>query len=120
MFMPMFMTLKVRKKLLTTRKKTLVPDLDTSMLEVLVRLWLSLVYGCQTCRKLNAHRLQYPSNNSLKCSQYKKNDAIQLKNFVILKLPPFFVTYTVKEKRRQFQTLENFQLSSVVLILTVL
>ena len=32
-----------------------------------------------------------------KCSQYK-NDAIQLKNFLILKLPTFPVTYTVKEK----------------------
>ena len=51
----------------------------------------------------------------LKCSQYK-NDAIQLKNFLILKLPPFSVTYSVKEKRRQFQTLEVFQLSIVVLL----
>ena len=55
----------------------------------------------------------------LKCSQYK-NDAIQLKNLLISKLPPFSVTYTVKEKRRQFQNKEVFPLSSVVLILTVL
>ena len=49
----------------------------------------------------------YPKSNTnddtLKCSQYK-NDAIQLKNLIILKLPPFTATYTVKEKRRQFQT----------------
>ena len=42
-------------------------------------------------------------SGKLKCSQYK-NDAIQLKNFLILKLPPFSVTYKAKEKRRQFQT----------------
>ena len=38
----------------------------------------------------------------LKCSQYK-NDAIQLKNFLILKLPPFSVTYTAKEKGGNFE-----------------
>ena len=38
---------------------------------------------------------------ALKYSQYK-NDAIQLKNFIILKLPPFAVTNTTKEKRQQF------------------
>ena len=41
-------------------------------------------------------------DSQLKCSQYK-SDAIQLKDFMILKLPPFSVTYTVKEKRRRFQ-----------------
>ena len=43
----------------------------------------------------------------LKCSQYK-NDAIQLKNFLILKLPPFSVTYTVKEKKAAISNLRIF------------
>ena len=37
----------------------------------------------------------------LKCSQYK-NDAIQFQNFLILKLPPFSVTYMMEGKKRQF------------------
>ena len=43
----------------------------------------------------------------LKCSQYK-NDAIQLKNFLILKLPPFSVTYTAKEKKTAISNLRSF------------
>ena len=46
--------------------------------------------------------LRMVNSIKLKRSQYK-NDAIQLKDFLILKLPPFSVTYTVKEKKRQFQ-----------------
>ena len=47
--------------------------------------------------------LRMVNSIKLKRSQYK-NDAIQLKDFLILKLPPFSVTYTEKEKERQFQT----------------
>ena len=58
-----------------------------------------LLISSQPCKRLASilHVL------FLKHSQYK-NDAIQFKNFLILKLPPFSVTYTAKEKRRQFQT----------------
>ena len=47
-------------------------------------------------------KLNAGNPNNLKCSQYR-NDAIQLKNFLILKLPPFSVTYTVKEKGGNFK-----------------
>ena len=49
----------------------------------------------------------------LKHSQYK-NDAIQLKNFLGLKLPPFFLHRAGDRKRRQFQDQEVFQLNCVV------
>ena len=41
------------------------------------------------------------------CSQYK-DEAIQLKNFLILNLPPFFVTYIVKEKKAAISNLKSF------------
>ena len=55
----------------------------------------------------------------LKHSQYK-NDAIQLRNFLGLKLPPFFLHRVSDEKRRQFQNQEFFQLNWAVPILTTL
>ena len=55
----------------------------------------------------------------VKHSQYK-NDATQLKNFLGLKLPPFFLHRVGDEKRRQFQSQEVFQLNCVVPILTAL
>ena len=58
-------------------------------------------------------------NLFLKHSQYK-NDATQLKNFLGLKLPPFFLHRVCDGKRRQFQNQEVFQLNCVVLILNAL
>ena len=55
----------------------------------------------------------------LKNSQYK-NDATQLKNFLGLKLLPFFLRHVGDGKRRQFQNQEFFQLNCVVLILIAL
>ena len=55
----------------------------------------------------------------LKHSQYK-NDATQLKNFLGLKLPPFFLHRVCDGKRRQFQNQKVFQLNRVFLILTAL
>ena len=46
-------------------------------------------------------------NLVLKCSQYR-NGTIQLKNFLILKLPPFSVTYTVEERGGNFKPLKFF------------
>ena len=54
-----------------------------------------------------------------KHSQYK-NNATQLKNFLGLKLLPFFLQRVGDRKRRQFQNQEVFQLNCVVLILTAL
>ena len=55
----------------------------------------------------------------LKHSQYKI-DTTQLKNFLGLKFPPFFLRRAGDRKRRQFQNEEVFQLNCVVLILTAL
>ena len=61
-----------------------------------------------------------PGNvKDLKHSQYK-NDDIQLKNFLGLKLPPFFLHRVGDGKRLQFQNQEGFQLYCAVLILTAL
>ena len=57
--------------------------------------------------------------NQLKHSQYK-NDATQLKNFLRLKLPPFFLHHVGDVKRRQIQNQEVFQLNCVVPIMTAL
>ena len=57
--------------------------------------------------------------NPLKHSQYK-NNANQLKKFLGLVLPPFFLNHDGDGKRRQFQNQEVFQLNCVVLILTAL
>ena len=57
--------------------------------------------------------------NQLKHSQYK-NDATQLKNFLRLKLPPFFLHRVGDVKRRQIQNQEVFQLNCVVPIMTAL
>ena len=55
----------------------------------------------------------------LKHSQYK-NDATRLKNFLDLKLPPFFLQRVGDGKMRKFQNQEVFQLNCVFLILTAL
>ena len=55
----------------------------------------------------------------VKHSQYK-NDTTQLKNFLDLKSPPFFLHRVGDGKRRQFQNQEVVQLNCVVLILTAL
>ena len=62
---------------------------------------------------------QFLAIGMLKHSQYK-NDATQLKNFLDLKLPPFFLHRVGDGKRRQFQNQEVFQLNCVVLMLTAL
>ena len=51
---------------------------------------------------------------------FQYNDASQLKNFLVLKLPHFFAYRIGDGKKRQFQNQEVLQLSCVFLILTVL
>ena len=51
----------------------------------------------------------------LELRQYK-NNSIQSKNIPILKLPLFFITYTAREKARQFQTWISFGLNGVFLM----
>ena len=69
--------------------------------------------------KLASSRTATSRTVYLKHSQYK-NDATQLKNFLGLKLPPFFLHRVGDKKTRQFQNQEVFQLNCVVPILIAL
>ena len=53
-------------------------------------------------RFLYAAKVVLKIKELVKYSQYK-NDATQLKNFLILKFPPFSVTYMAKEKGGNFK-----------------
>ena len=64
-------------------------------------LWLSYVSKMTACLELR---------------QYK-NNSIQSKIILILKLPLFFITYTAREKARQFKKWNIFVLNGIVLTL---
>ena len=55
----------------------------------------------------------------LEWSQYK-NDLGWLNSFLVFKLPPFSLTYRVRDKRREISKKKVFQLPWVVLILSLL
>ena len=49
-----------------------------------------------------------------------KNNLIMFESKLILKLPPFFLPYTVRKKRGNFKTRKFFQLPWIVLMLSLL
>ena len=56
--------------------------------------------------------------NAMLKHRQNKDDATQLKNFLGLKLPPFFLHRIADRKRRQYQ--DFFQLNCIAIILTAL
>ena len=58
------------------------------------------------------------SNNAALEQRQFKNNLTMFESKLFLKLPPFPLTYTVREKRRQFQTELTLKHSEVILELS--